>query len=84
MHVARLIIVLFLLVMIVFTYSPQARDQLSQAWVEARPLVVEIMDSLYASIRNFVAGSGPHDTIDDTPPGVNFDFIITMTGAGSL
>ena len=77
MHVARLIIVLFLLVMIVFTYSPQVREGLSQGWVEIRPVVVEIMDSLYATIRNFVAGSDPHDPIDDTPPGVNFDFIIT-------
>ena len=84
MHVARLIIAMFLLVMIVFTYSPQAQEELSQAWVEARPLVVEIMDSLYATIRNFVAGSEPAESVDDTPPGVNFDFIITMDSGAAF
>jgi hypothetical protein len=83
MYVVRLIVIVFLLVMIVFAYSPSVRDGLSQTWVETRPLVVEIMDSLYATIRNFVAGSVPHEGIDDAPP-VNFDFIITMDAAVSL
>jgi hypothetical protein len=83
MLVARLIIAMLLLVMIVFTYSPRAQEGLSQAWVEARPLVVEIMDSLYATVRNFVAGSEPREGIDDAPP-VNFDVIITMDGGFSL
>lgn len=84
MYVARLIIVLFLLVMIIVAYSPQVREGLSQAWVEVRPVVVEIMDSLYATIRKYVAGSEPHDAIDDAPPGINYDFIITGKGAVSL
>ena len=84
MYVARLIIVLFLLVLIVFTYSPLVREGVSQGWTEVRPIVIEIMDSLYATVRNFVAGSEPHGVIDDAPPGVNYDFIITGRGALSF
>jgi hypothetical protein len=43
-----------------------------------RPTVVEVMDGLYATLRSFVAGEDPHQSIDDNAPGVNFDLIITL------
>jgi hypothetical protein len=48
-----------------------------QAWESARPQVILLMDSVYTAIRNFVAGTGTHDSIDDHAPGVDFEIIIT-------
>jgi hypothetical protein len=78
MHAARLIIVSFLLLAIVVTFSSQGREATSRAWEDMRPTVVEVMDGLYATIRSFVAGEDPHESIDDHAPGVNFDLIITL------
>lgn len=73
MHVVRAFVILFLILAIMVACSPQTRD----AWYEARPLVIQVMDSLYATIRNFVAGGDPHEGIDSDPPGVDFEIIIT-------
>jgi hypothetical protein len=77
MHIARLIILLCLVLGILFAYSPLVRGEVSQAWQYARPDVILLMDSLYATIRNFVAGTDPHEGIHDDAPGVDFDTIIT-------
>ena len=84
MHISRLLIVLFLLLAIVLTYSPQVREEVNQAWEGVRPGVILLMDGLYATIRNFVAGTDSHDRIDDDAPGVDFDTIITKAGGGLL
>ena len=78
MHIARLIIVFFLVLMLMAACSPQIHREASQAWISVRPAVVEFMDVLYAAVRNFVAGNESNHGIDNTPPGTNFDFIITM------
>jgi hypothetical protein len=78
MHAARLIIVSFLLLAIVVAFSSQGREATSRAWEDMRPTVVEVMDGLYATLRSFVAGEDPHQSIDDNAPGVNFDLIITL------
>ena len=75
---ARLIIVLFLIVVVVFTYSVEGRTEMSQAWQTVRPDVIQIMDGVYATIRNFGAGTNSNGGIHDDAPGVNFDEIITM------
>jgi hypothetical protein len=77
MYAARWILVSFLILLIIVTFSPAGREVASQAWKEIRPVVVDVMDSLYASLRNFVAGEDAHEGIDDHTPGVNFDLIIT-------
>lgn len=78
MHVARLIIVYFLVLVLLAACSPQVQNETSQAWVSVRPAVVEFMDAIYASIRIFIAGTGSDHGVDDQPPGTNYDFIITM------
>lgn len=78
MHVARLIIVFFFVLVLMVAWSPQMQRETSQAWVAVRPALVEFMDALYATIRNFVAGTESDHGIDDHPPGTNYDFIITM------
>ena len=77
MHIGRLIIVLFLILAITFTASPLLRGEVNRAWEHTRPGVVLLMDSLYLTIRNFVAGTGSQDGIDDDAPGANFEIIIT-------
>ena len=77
MYAARLLIVLILILAIAVTFSPFASDELSQAWTASRPAVLGLMDSMYATIRNFVAGSAPVDGVDDDAPGVDFDRVIT-------
>jgi len=84
MHVARLIIVLFLILAIVVSYSPQMRREASQVWEDVRPAVIEVMDGVYATIRNLVAGSDSNDGIDDNAPGVDFELITTMDWSGSF
>jgi hypothetical protein len=79
MHVARWIIIPFLILAMVFTYSPLAREEVSQFWVQVRPGVIEFMDGLYAVIRNFVAGGDSQDGIEDNAPGVDYDLIITRS-----
>ena len=80
MHIGRLIIVLFLILMVVLTTSPLVRGEVDQAWEDARPGIIQLMDGVYAAIRNFVAGAGSHDGINDDAPGVDFDIIITKDG----
>jgi hypothetical protein len=78
MHVARLLIVYLLVLVLLAACSPQVQNETSRAWVSVRPAVVEIMDAIYASIRNFVEGTGSDHGVGDQPPGTNYDFIITM------
>lgn len=79
MHFVRFIVILFLIFAIVFTYSPQGHGTMGRAWEHARPVVIQVMDGLYAAIRNFVAGTDLQDNgIDDSAPGVNFDKVITL------
>ena len=83
MYGARLIIVSILILGIVFTYSPLVREEASQFWEYVRPAVIVIMDDVYATLRNFVAGPDSNDGIEDTAPGVDFDRIITMDPGSS-
>jgi len=80
MHIARLTIVLFLILVIIFSANPVMRGGVSRAWEHTRPDVILLMDTFYAAIRNFVAGTGSHDGINDDAPGVNFEIIITKAG----
>jgi hypothetical protein len=78
MHVARLIFIFILILAILSTYSPSVSEEVSQVWEHARPGVIMLMDDVYATVRNFVAGSDANDGIEDDAPGVDFDRIITM------
>jgi hypothetical protein len=78
MYSARIMMIVLLIMMIVVAYDPQTRADAGQTWETMRPVVVELMDSTYAAIRNLVAGTGSSDQIEDNAPGVNFDLIITM------
>jgi hypothetical protein len=77
MHIARWIVISFLILAMVVTYSPLARGEVSELWAQIRPDVIMLMDGLYAALRNFVAGGDLQDGIEDTAPGVDYDFIIT-------
>jgi hypothetical protein len=74
---ARLIIVFFLIVVIVFSSSGEGQREMSHAWETVRPDVIQVMDGVYAAIRNFVAGTGSSG-VDDNAPDANFDEVITM------
>jgi hypothetical protein len=80
MYFARFLAVLFLILAVVFIYTPAVRVEVNQVWQEARPGVIALMDGMYATIRNFVAGTDSHDGINDDAPGVDFDIIITERG----
>ena len=77
MYVARLIVVFVLILVIAGFYSPELRGEVSQSWRDVRPGVIEFMDGLYATIRNFGAGNEPEDGVDKHAPGVNFEEVIT-------
>ena len=83
MHVARLILLSFLILGILFTYSPFVKEEASQFWEHVRPGVIVLMDDLYATVRNFIAGTDSSDGIEDNAPWVDFDTIITMDRGSS-
>jgi hypothetical protein len=78
MFVVRSIVLLILILGMVFAYSPGMREEMSQSWESARPGVLELMDSVYMVLRDFVDGANPHDGIQDHAPGVDFNIITTM------
>ena len=82
MHVARLIILSVLILAIIVPYSPAVSDEASRFWHHIRPGVIVLMDDIYASLRNFVAGSSSQDGIEDNAPGVDFDKVITRARGG--
>ena len=84
MHVVRLIIVSILILAIIFTYNPLVRQEVRQFWQHARPGVIVLMDDLYATFRNFVAGPDSNGGIEDNAPGVDFDRIITLDRANPV
>jgi len=75
----RSMIILFLILAILVSISPQVRTEAVEMWKNIRPAVVESMDNLYAAVRSLVAGNDTDNRTNDTPvaPGVNFDVIIT-------
>lgn len=83
MQVARLILVSILILAILSTYSPPAREEVSRFWEHVRPEVLAFMDDLYATIRDFVAGPDSNDGFQDNAPGVDFEIIVTMTRGSS-
>lgn len=78
MRVPQWIILSILMLVLMVTYNPSARAGISQSWKDVQPVVLVFMDGVYAMIRDFVAGSGAEDGIDDNAPGVDFDHVITM------
>lgn len=79
MVLVRFLAVVLLILVVVAAYQPQARQALGQTWENFRPVVVVLMDSMYAAIRNLVVGNDSNDQIDNDPasPGVDFDYIVT-------
>jgi hypothetical protein len=85
MYAARLIIVVFLILAVLVAYNPQAREKVSQTWDNIQPVVVDVMDNVYAAVRNLVAGSDSNNHTNDPGfPGPNFDRIVTMSNGVSL
>lgn len=81
MYAVRVIVVFLLIVAVVFAYSPVSREQVKENWQIIRPGVVELMDSVYATVRTLIAGDGRDDRIHDNPiaPGVDFERVVTMS-----
>ena len=79
MFAARLITVILLIMAILIAYNPQFHELVIDTWEAVRPAVAQLMDGLYATIRNVIVGDGLNDQMDHPPanPGVNFDRIVT-------
>lgn len=86
MYAAKLVIALLLILAVVVAYNPQARQQAVNVWEQIKPVLMSTLNSLYASIRNLIAGSNaPRDGVDDhkpvPAPGGNFERIVTMSNS---
>lgn len=83
LYMGRSIIILLLILVILVSLNPQVRAKVGETWDNIKPAVVACMDTMYADIRSFVAGSGSDNRTNESPvtPGVNFDVIITMKSA---
>jgi hypothetical protein len=79
MFAARLITIILLITAILVAYNPQFRELVIGTWETVKPAVVQLIDGLYATIRNVIVGQGVDDQMDHPPvdPGVNFDRIVT-------
>lgn len=80
MYMMRWIALFLVILTVLVAYNPVAHEQVSGIWQIARPVVVEVMDGVYAAVRGVIAGNENDNHIDDTPvyPGVNFERIVTM------
>jgi len=78
MYVFRWITVSLLILVILVSYSPQVHREAGESWRELRPGVLEFMDNIYATVRDFVAGDGARNGVQDNIPDIDFDRIITM------
>ncbi|HEX5809674.1 MAG TPA: hypothetical protein VFY25_13490 [Anaerolineales bacterium] len=81
MYTVRLIVVFLIIVTLIFASSPITREQVQQNWENTRPVVVAVMDGVYAIVRTLIVGNGRDDRIDDKPvsPDVDFDRVVTMS-----
>lgn len=79
MYAARLITVIVLIMAILIAYTPQFRELVMNTWEAVRPAMVQLMDGIYAAMRNLIVGDGANDQMDHPPadPGANFDRIVT-------
>ena len=76
----RSIFIVLLILVILVSISPQTQAKITSGWESVRPGVVKSMDSLYAVVHDFVAGTDAHHQMHENPetPPANFDVIITM------
>ena len=75
----RSIFIVFLILAILVSITPQAQANITAGWESVRPAIVQIMDNLYATVREFVAGGNSDHQIHESPltPSTDFDVIIT-------
>jgi hypothetical protein len=81
MFAARLITIILLIMAILIAYNPQLRELVMDTWEATGPIIVQLMDGVYAIIRNVIVGDGLNDQMDHPPadPGGDFDRIVTMS-----
>lgn len=78
MHITRITIILCLILAIALQDNSFVRKQASPFWEDIRSDVVEVMDGLYAALRNFVAGSDSHEGIEGDSSEEDYERVITM------
>ena len=84
----RSVISLFVLVLLVgwtISINPQAREEATELWEEARPTVVAWRDKVVEVFQGFING-GTDTQIDHEPasPGLNIDVISAFDNQGSV
>ncbi len=87
MYAARLIVVLLLILAILVSVNPRAREQVKETWENIRPTILAFMDNVYGAIRSLIAGNDSDnrfETPTPTSPGVNFERIVTMNYGSSF
>jgi hypothetical protein len=77
-------LLLFLLVGWVIYINPQARQEATDLWQEAKPTVVAWKDKVVEVFQDFI-NSGNHARIDHEPasPELNIDVIVTFNNQSS-
>ena len=84
----RSVISLFVLVLLVgwmISINPQAREEATELWEEAKPTVVGWKDKVVEVFRGFISG-GADAQIDHEPasPELNIDIISAFNNRGSV
>jgi hypothetical protein len=77
-------LLLFLLIGWVIYINPQAREEATDLWEEAKPTVVAWKDKVVEVFQDFING-GNDARIDHEPvsPELNIDVIVTFNNKGS-
>ena len=83
----RSVISLFMLILLVgwvISINPQAREEATDLWEEAKPTVVAWKDKVIEEFQDFF-NNGTEAQIDHNPvsPELNIDVIITFNNKGS-
>ena len=76
--------VLFLLVGWVISINPQAREEATDLWEEAKPTVVAWKDKIIDVFQGLITGeTDPQIDHEPVSPELNIDVIITFSNKGS-
>ena len=84
----RSVISLFVLVLLVgwvISINPQARQEATDLWEEARPTVVAWKDKVIEVFQGLITGeTDPQNDHEPASPEMNIDVIITFNNKGPL
>ena len=80
---SRFILILLIILLLLFTFSPQTRQALIDAWQTVRPILVAFLDDVYTALRDLLTGNTSNQNTDQPSlqPKLRYERMVTMLGS---